>query len=335
MSSTPLYIPPTPRMAAAQWIALRRSGQMTGEDMRGLEDWLQQDPSHREAFERLEAVWNAAGELREDPVILAAREWALKSQDRPSRMRLFAALAACLAVAVIGGWGAMGSGLLGENGLFAAPQVQEMRTGVGQTATVTLMDGSVVTLDTDTVLRAHTSGRKRLVELERGQAFFRVAKDPGRPFIVSAGGRSVTATGTAFEVRHDENLFEVTLVEGKVAVEAPSGQTWRGQSADMRAGWRLTERDGKPWDLAQIDVNKETSWLSGRLVFFNDPLGQAVDEVNRYSGKKIVVDPAIAGTPIVGVFKIGDVEAFVRAARMTRIARVARDTDQVVELTAP
>src|SRR5262249_35132874 len=156
--------------------------------------------------------------------------------------------------------------------LFQPAQEQELRTGVGQTTTVTLPDGSVVTLDTDTVLSARETGRQRLVELKKGQAFFRVAKDHARPFIVSAAGKTVTATGTAFEVRLDPHRFQVTLVEGKVAVEAPRGQFWRGQSADMLAGWRLTAEDDRRWKLSQVDVGKETSWMSGRLTFFNDPL---------------------------------------------------------------
>ena len=89
-------------------------------------------------------------------------------------------------------------------------------------------------------------------------------------------------------------------------------------------------------DKRETDVARETSWLDGRLAFDNDPLAAVVAEMNRYSDKKIVIrDPAVANTPVLGVFKAGDVDAFVRAVESYRLAKIGTETDTTVELVAP
>ena len=147
---------------------------------------------------------------------------------------------------------------------------------------------------------------------------------------------TITALGTAFEARVDDGKLDVTLVEGKVKVAAKKGQVWQGQQTmNMDAGWRLTAPDEKQWSLQKIDTRKDLSWLSGRMTFFNDSLVDAATKVNRYSDKQIIVDPAIAQEPIVGVFESGDTDRFVRGMELAGIARVGRATDTTVELVAP
>src|SRR5690606_34195438 len=122
------------------------------------------------------------------------------SRIPPRRNFLRPALAAGLAIAILGGSGVLTvQNLLGPKPLAT----QAFRTELGQRSTVTLPDGSVVTLNTDTVVRTRADGERRLVYLDKGQAFFEVAKDPRRPFVVTAAGRTVTALGTAFDVRVD------------------------------------------------------------------------------------------------------------------------------------
>ena len=104
----------------------------------------------------------------------------------------------------------------------------------------------------------------------------------------------------------------------------------------MSAGSRLTTLDGASWTLAPVDIRRATSWTSGKLSFDNDPLAQVVAELNRYSPRKIVIlDPAIARTPVIGVFKSGDPEGFVRAIEAYRLVRVAGASDKEIVLAAP
>src|SRR3546814_154335 len=91
-------------------------------------------------------------------------------------------------------------------------------TSPDERAKVTLADGSVVTLDSDTRMLARIGGERRDITLLAGRALFDVAKDPQRPFVVKAGDRTITALGTLFDVDVSPTELRVTLAEGVVAV---------------------------------------------------------------------------------------------------------------------
>ena len=333
--------PVTTEAIAARWFARNRSGAMTPAETAELETWLAADPEHRALFDQAEYWWGAAGALRGDPGVLKLREEVTQSARR-ARPRHFlgGALAASLAVAVLGGWQAVERGLISPPAVLVGGE-QTFRTAVGQTATVRLRDGSVVTLDTDTILRARESDERRQVKLLRGQAYFKVAKDAARPFTVAAGDKVVTAVGTAFAVRVQKKAVEVTLVEGKVKVEEAGAATpgparpQKALATEMQAGSKLVAVEDKGWVLRPVDTGKATSWLDGQLIFESRPLGEVAAELNRYSDRKIVIaDVAVARTPITGAFETGDVEAFVSAVRSYRLASVTSENRKEIELGA-
>jgi transmembrane sensor len=344
MNAQPLSpLPETPMRAAARWLARRRSGTMSAEEMRALEVWLEQDPAHRAAWEHLAQLWGGAETARNDPEVMRMREAAARAQ-RVRRGRAFTALAATLLVACALGAGFANwvtAGGSASPALVAGPDHQEFRTSVGQTATVTLADGSVVTLDTNSVLRTRTTWNRRYAELARGRAFFRVAHQPTRPFVVLANGRTVTALGTSFEVSVDRGRFEVTLVSGRVRVEQPVEKA-DGSSATaptpviLKPGTKVEAPADGAWRVANADIPRETSWVDGLLRFRDTPLGQVAAELNRYSDKKVVIDdPAVSARPIQGAFAAGDVDEFVRAAQSYGLARVTSDSSVEVVLAAP
>ena len=335
--------PRTPEEAAAVWFGLKRSGTMTDAEVREFEVWAL-EPDNRAAYDNLELYWLVAAAVRNDPQVLALRDEAARTWRLGRRLWIGGALAASLAIAIVGGLAAIQWPAPGGSGSAQRPalaqrifgQSQTFRTSVGQTTSVLLPDGSTVTLDTDTVIRAKLNGEERRLVLEKGRAFFRVAKDKTRPFVVLAAGRTITATGTAFDVRADPDNFEVTLVEGRVRVEDPvrpkAGQP--PQVTEMIAGSQLVA-DEKRWTIAEADLPKQTSWLSGRLTFDNEPLSQVVAEMNRYSDKKIVLaGPGVGEAPILGVFKAGDVDAFVRALEEYKLAKVVGETDRDIIIGA-
>ena len=333
MSETPETI----EALAARWFARKRSGEMTPAEAAELEAWLAADPEHRALYDQAEYWWGAANALRGDPEILKLREEVARTKATlPRRYWIGGAMAASLAATVFGGWQAMDAGLVPTPAaLFSGEQT--FRTGVGQTSTVRLRDGSVVTLDTDTVLRARLEDDRRSIRLSRGQAYFKVAKDRTRPFTVAAGDKVVTAVGTAFSVRLQKKAVEVTLVEGKVRVEdsRPPARPKPGQiaSAEMQAGSRLVAVEDKGWVLRPVDTGKATSWMEGQLIFENRPLGEVAAELNRYSDRKIVIaDASVARTPITGAFATGDVDAFVSAVRSYQLATVTSENRGEVEL---
>jgi transmembrane sensor len=322
---------------AADWLALTRSGRMTADEARELEVWLE-TPEHRAAYDDMQETWRLFGEIEDDPAVMEVREWARGAYNRPARMRVAASIAA--AAVVVGGWGvwwATTPAPVPQELITAASEQpdQEFRTGIGQTTTATLFDGSVVTLDTNSALVAREIGGIRLIELKQGQAFFKVAKDKTRPFKVVAAGKTVTATGTQFSVRADPASFQVTLVEGSVVVEAPRSGLWPGKAKQLAPGERLKAQETGAWQLAKVDTAADTSWRAGTLTFYNRPLGEAAAEMNRYSRRKILVDASVADTPIVGVFPTGDVEAFANAAQATKIASADFEGQAGILLAAP
>jgi len=324
--------PPSPHDAAG-WFALKRSGEMTAGELLAFQRWLEASPEHQAAWEEAEQSWAMAGLLRQDPELLLLRGQARKAYPPFRRPLMAAGAAAALAVAVFAGLTAAPSTLGLSTPAIHARQQQTFRTGVGQRTTVTLSDGSVVTLDTDTVLRTNDAGRERRMYLDRGRAFFKVAKDPTRPFVVAAAGRTVTALGTAFDVRVGPGQFEVTLVEGKVRVEQPRALLKPAQSADLKAGYRIEADSPREWSVRPADVVRDTGWVQGRLTFVDQPLAEVAAEMNRYSEKKIVLeDQAVGRQPVVAVLKPGDLDAFIKMVRNYDLAQVT-ETETAVELT--
>ncbi|HEX6860045.1 MAG TPA: FecR domain-containing protein [Caulobacteraceae bacterium] len=325
--------------AACDWLARKRSGEMSARDERDLAAWLALAPAHGAMLAQVERAFDGLEAFRSTPEVMARRQKARARHAGVPRGWLMRAAAAVAAVAVIGGtatWQYVGPGL-GKQ--FSD---QEYRTAVGERTNLTLPDGSVVTLNTGSVLRTRAERGKRLVYLDKGQAFFRVAKDKSRPFEVHAAGRTVTAVGTAFDVRVDGG-FEVTLVEGKVRVAAPTvaPPTKPGaappppviQTTELVAGNRFAQPDNTRWVVTRADTARETSWVTGRLTFEDEPLSDVVAEFERYSTRRIVIeDPALGRERVSGTFEAGDVDALVRTLRMAKIARVEEGTGDAVRL---
>jgi len=326
--------PTTAQRQAARWFARQRARVTSRTEQAAFRAWLEATPENGEAYRQLSELWDFAEKVRAEPGMLVARERALARYPASQRntRTLRAVLWAATATAVAGAAAA-----LLMVALKSAP-IQMFRTGVGQTANVGLVDGSRLTLDTDTVVRVRLTAHKRAIYLDQGRAYFKVAKDQSRPFIVNAAGHSVRATGTAFEVTAEPQRFEVLLVEGHVRVSTPSTKGSEngkeGVYTDLEPGTRLSVTGSRTWTLTKIDSGRELAWTEGQLRFDNKPLGEIVAEMNRYSRRKIVIaDPTIANRLLYGAFMAGDVDQFVRALTDYKIAKVQSEGEDVVVLT--
>ena len=331
---------------AARWYSRARSGEMRAAEEAELQAWLAADPVNQSAYDAVARAWGALDLLRSHPKVLAMRD-ALPPErsglmQRPVARR---AIAACLGAAVVGAAAAGAWTTWRPSDEFSD---QAFRTGVGERAAITLPDGSTVTLNTGTVLRTRADAGRRLIYLDSGQAYFKVAKDKDHPFVVHAGGRTITAIGTAFDVRVDPKHFAITLVEGKVRVETPVRASSPApaisapasaatiESTEMVAGSQLVATDALRWSVARTDVAKATGWMRDQLVFEAEPLGDVAAEMNRYSHRKIVItDPSVAGTLVSGNFRPGDVEAFTRAVEAYEYASISAASDDEIKLSAP
>ena len=320
------------REEAARWFSLKRSGDMSAAETTAFVDWLKSVPDAQYHFDRLQRQWEALAVIAHDPAILAVRERDLRRFNRPGNVRSLLAIAAAIVLVVTATATVLQNGFLDQ--YWASSRGETFQTGTGQRTTATLTDGSVVTLDAESELRVIEMASRRRLQLVRGHAFFQVAKDSLHPFLVEAAGKTVRAVGTKFDVRLDDNAaLTVTLVEGKVRVEQPRGWLRPEQRADIAPGGRLVARTDRTWKLTQVDAASETSWLTGRLTFFREPLATAIAEVNRYSRQKIVfADGAVPDTEIVGVFAAGDVDGFVTAMDLNGIAHVVDRSDTEIRV---
>jgi transmembrane sensor len=304
---------------ATDWIARLGTRTISLDTIQAFAKW-REDPANAEAYRRAEQLWSRTGDLAGDPDIQAALEQA--QRRRPRRLGakqiaaagLTTALAASLAV-----------------GAFFWQIRDTYATEVGEQRSLQLADGSRVRLDTASRIRVRFTEGERRIELAEGQAFFEVAHNPARPFVVSTSDASVTAVGTVFEVRRVGSETRVVLVSGAVDVV---------QAATKSAPQRLLPnqqtaiRSGKA-KVSPVNADAATSWTTGELTFVDMPLAEAVAEVNRYLAAPIILDaPAAANTPINGVFRSGDRTAFVSAAAHLFNLKAIREADGRVRLVS-
>jgi transmembrane sensor len=287
---------------AAAWVARMNGPLRTESTEQGFAQWLKDNPLHREAFVEITRDWERIEEHkhRAHVVISAVPEPAAVPDRRGRHKGPLFALAAAVAVAVIGGW------------LYYVER-SGVATAIGEQRILTLEDGTKVSLNTATRMVVQYDKHQRRVRLESGEAFFEVAQEVDRPFVVAAGERQVTALGTAFLVRRDSDQLAVTLMEGKVSVMRVSQE--QSTATVLTPGERVTfKHDVAVPELDQPSLTKLMAWQQGQVHIDQLPLSEAVAEMNRYSLVKLVIEsPETAQMPLSGVFIAGQSMSFARA----------------------
>ena len=327
---------------AAQWLARRDGDHWSARDQTELETWLAAATAHKVAYLRLEAAWSESGRLRALGAgrsgTLAAGAWPARprrpaatarphpSRRRPGRLlRRFGMLAAAAVLLAIG---------IGLGWRHQAVQRASYATAVGSLAEVTLADGSRATLSSDTRIAVSLSRSERHIELQQGEAYFTVRKDPARPFVVEAAEHGVVAVGTRFAVRRDGSHLRVVVTEGVVRLESHADEA--PPATLLPAGSLALVSDGgtvvRSFPLDEAD--RYLGWRQGYVSFHHTPLAAAVAELNRYSTRKLVVaDASIASLPLGGNFRWTNTEAFVRLLEQGFPVRAERH-GEVIELHA-
>jgi transmembrane sensor len=291
------------RAEAAAWVARLHGSERSRALEDGLKRWLKADPTHARAFELATEAWEIGGSIPGAALPRMADQFTDRRSERtPVRRSL--ALAAMLSVVVVGA-------LVYLN--RAEPVVS---TALGEQRMLTLDDGSRIFLNTDTQLIVEETPARRHVRLDSGEALFDVAKDPRRPFVVTAGDKEVVALGTSFVVRRDTRQLAITLMEGKVAVSSAVPDS-KAETV-LRPGQRLTFLDHTPPSLDEPELQDVTAWRRGEVILDNTRLQEAVEEMNRYSAVKLVVDDSrSAEIRVSGIFRAGDSARFARAVGET------------------
>ncbi|HJR74487.1 MAG TPA: FecR domain-containing protein [Luteimonas sp.] len=337
---------------AADWLARRDSGRWSQRDQAQLDTWLSQATAHRVAFLRLENAWREsdrlkalgagvpAGTLPErgrwaaSPFFGqhegasqgdAARIAAASSQPR-SRWRAYFGAAAAMALIAAGSTFAWRS--------YTAVERTTYATALGELRLVPMPDGSQTTLSSDSRIVVSLSRRERRIDLQRGEAFFDVAKDPGRPFVVDAGGRQAIAVGTRYGVRRDASSLRVVVTEGTVRLETAAAPGRHPQPTTLLPAGSVAVADGNGVLVRAGSVEEaeqQLNWRSGFLAFHDTPLADAAAEFNRYNTRKILMgDAEVAAMRVGGNFRWSNTDVFVRLLEQGFPIRAEHRGDAIV-----
>lgn len=306
--------------AAVAWFVRLHDEQASMSDHAAFADWLASDPTHAEAWKELDRIWGgldnvAAANLTAAPPPPAAPGRRL-SYARPWR-RLAAAAVVLLALA--SAWS------LTPAGLFA-----DHRTGIGERRTIDLADGSQVELGPDSALDVSFLPGRRGVRLLTGGAFFTVAKDQARAFVVEAGRGQIEVLGTAFDVKIGDDAVSVAVTKNAVAVSAAGGAPVRlneGQAVSYDGRGVSSVRDA--------DLDAIQAWRQDQLVFHDVPLDTVLAELRRYRrGRVQLIGGDLGRRRVTAVFNAREPEAAIETIARSLELRVLRVTSLFVLLAA-
>lgn len=275
-----------------------------------LANWLSANPLHSGALLRAQAHLQLAGS-------------AIRARQAPRVRKLWPLLAtaAVLAVLGIGLW-------LSQRSSLAHPA--RYATATGEIRQVPLPDGSTAAINTQSSIEVSSESHQRTVTLVKGEAWFRVARDPSRPFVVQVGTVRVRALGTAFSVRRTAQGADVLVTEGSVETWVQGAQR---QVTRMGAGTKASIAATAviaPSPTRHADIDRQLAWREGRIDLEGDTLGQAVEEFNRYNERKIVIStPELSSERLYGVFRTDDPEGFANAVKRSLGATASADEREI------
>jgi transmembrane sensor len=313
------------RVQAALWVTELHGPDRNAALEAKVKQWIAEDPRHAAAFELATDAWQRSGNL---PGHLPLRE-AVGRKSKEAR-RVSRPVLAGVAVSMVG--------------LVVAIYLARdntISTGPGEQRTVALNDGTEVSLNANSRVIVQYDERVRRVALVRGEALFNVVKHQPRPFVVMAGDRKVVAVGTAFVVRRETvsgTGFAVTLIEGRVAVEALSEPDFLPAEGApdvklLAPGQRMKFARNKQDAVDSPNLDKVTAWQRGQLIFDDISMQEAAAEFNGYGSRRIVIDdPSVARLRVGGVYRIADPMSFARSMAATYQLRLA-DDDTTITLS--
>ncbi len=260
--------------------------------------WLASDPLNDLAWQQARKGWRTV-----DKIVPTTRPyWPPLPASRPRgaqramtvRQRYggavwaLAAAAACLAVA------------------FMPALTQRLgadyTTSTGELRRIALLDGSTIQMAPDSALSASLTADSRTIRMSSGRAFFEVAKDAARPFVVQAGDVSITVLGTAFDVRINDESVAVAVRHGRVGVRQAGGRV----DERLTPGDQLTVTRATGAAIAELVPETAVgSWAEGQLSVLNTPVAEVVAEIRRYHrGWIVIADDRLGAERVTGLYNL-------------------------------
>lgn len=324
---------------AATWLCEREEG-FSPERAKAFAAWRRDDLRREAALRRVEEMLTLLDALPEVRVPLEAR----LARDEPAvapagRGRLLhlprAVWAAGLAAAVV-----IGTIMWWQQ---PEPAIERMAyaTEAETQRRIALSDGSLVDLNSASTLTIAFGAGERRVTLDAGEAHFQVAHDSSRPFIVTAGGVSVRAVGTAFNVKLAAESIDVLVVEGKVevsrtnepdeAVEPVRPLVAAGEQTRVRRDSAANPPTVEK--VAAEAIRAQLAWQSRLIPFVDLPLRDLVAQFNRRNTTQLVLgDPVLEERRVGGMIALDQLDAFVRLLEQDGDIAVERGPSNVIVL---
>ena len=338
------------RETAAGWIVRLSAADVPLGDEEAFFEWLKRSPVHVEEYLRAEAAWltlddvavkdstrleSLLHELPLNVVELPQGEGMpvarVHGKNRRFGMTASRAMLVGIAATVVL---AFGAGL--RPGLLDGFAFHAYSTAVGEQRSIALADGSIVQLNTHSKIHIHFSERSRDIDLDHGEAFFKVARDARRPFRVTSDATVVRAVGTEFNVYRQAKQTVVTVIEGRVAVTgkhlAPLAED-AGEKVIIPAA---AGSDAPRPKVAAVNPRNAVAWRERRLIFENETLAAVAAEFNRYNARQIVIeDPMLAGVRMSGVFDADKPDALAQFLEKLGDAQVEKIAGSRITLKRP
>lgn len=340
------------REEAAGWIVKRDAG-FTAAEQDAFFEWLSAAPPHAEAYSELRAVfkrmdvmveWRPLHALEPNPDLLAAP----RPQSRRGRtLAWLGGMAAALA---------LGFTLWHGRSADSSPVPAHLAAGDAALSSErhALEDGSVVVLNRGAQVAVRFETRRRVLDLVSGEAYFQVAEDKSRPFVVRVGGVAVTAVGTEFNIALTANRLEVLVTKGRVRVDPPSPAVNSAPGAaptpaaprlerTLDAGQGVvvpTDTPESPWVVEAYTpqrVEEKLAWKNDLVGFHAAPLSEVILEFNRRNHTQLVIgDDELAREPISGTLRLTNLDSFLELLTVTHGIHVERHgTSKIVLRRAP
>jgi len=336
---------------AAAWVARQDRG-LTAEEVRTVTEWLNANPRHSVEFARIANSWQRLDVIGAVPGLAAmADSLEVRARARRQRRRTWVA-AASVAAAIVAAFGLWRS--VRSPG-SAGPKNGDYIVLASTARHVTMPDGSMAELNGDSRIEMDFNPAERRVKLVHGEAHFSVAKNPARPFVVSAGPIAVRAVGTAFDVRIAADSVEVLVTEGNVHLQESahaSGQqplpeelldpmsAGRALSAGERAVVRaaVAGRVKVSVELpSKSEIDQTLAWEGTQLAFDRTPLDQVVAAFNHFNSRQLVLaDPKVRSLTLSGVFRADNLDAFIHLLRASvDVVAEPQDDGRILLRAAP
>jgi len=340
-------------MEACAWIAQLESGEQTKEDLAAFKEWMSRSPAHQKEIKRLAVLSSELNILTQMAPSLnkaiTQRNNTEKKRHNPLWQSQWSAVGVMFIFLLFFSYT-----FLFERDFFNPQSPLILMTAIGEYKEVTLPDGSLAKLNTNSELEIDFSTERRKIHLLKGEAFFQVTHNPDRPFIVYTNKKSVQAVGTAFSVLHLLGELEVTVTEGKVKLAntlagkiintIPQDSKNKLELSDkvvdesmfLVAGESYLATDAKAGLIEKFspeELNRKMSWQQGIFDFSETPLIEVINDLNRYTKHQIEIsDAKIGQLKFGGIFKTDELEPLLDALETTFNIIVIHDQNGVIRL---